>query len=118
MAEHELMDDADLAEGSSRIMEVDGVEIGVIKSNGIVYAFRNICPHEGGPVCTGTVTGHLEQGPETNWELKWARDGEVLYCPWHGTDFDLCTSKSMSKKPLQLKTYPVKVEDGKITITM
>ena len=118
MTEYELMAETELAEGSSRIVSVNGIEIGIIKSKGQIYAFRNICPHEGGPVCRGTVTGHLEQGPETGWELRWAREGEILYCPWHASDFDICNGHAMSKKPLQLKKYLVKVEDGKIKITM
>jgi len=38
-----------------------------------VYAFRNVCPHQNGPV----VEGKLD--PEA----------KKLICPWHGWEFDL-----------------------------
>lgn len=118
MAEYEVMDESEVAEGSSRIVTLNGIEIGIIKSKGRYYAFRNVCPHEGGPVCRGTITGHLVQGPETQWKLKWDREGEILYCPWHGSDFDIVTGEAISRKGLRLETYPLKVEDGKLKITL
>ena len=118
MAEHELMEESEIAEGSSRIVTLNGIEIGIIKSKGHCYAFRNVCPHEGGPVCTGTITGTLVQGPETQWKLKWEREGEILYCPWHATDFEISTGESISRKGLRLQSYPLKVEGGKLKITL
>ena len=118
MAEYELMDESEIPEGSNQIVTLDGIEIGIIKSNGRCYAFRNLCPHEGGPVCTGTITGTLAQGPETEWKLIWEKEGEILYCPWHGSDFDITTGEAMSRKGLRLQTYPLKVVQGKLKITL
>ncbi len=118
MADHELIDESEIPEGSSKLLTLDGIEIGIIKSNGRCYAFRNQCPHEGGPVCTGTITGALAQGPETEWKLIWEREGEILYCPWHGSDFDITTGEAISRKGLRLQTYPLKVEQGKLKITL
>ncbi len=118
MAEYELMNESEIAEGSNRIVTLNDIEIGIFKVKGKLYAYRNVCPHDGGPVCTGTITGSLVQGPQTEWKLKWDREGEILYCPWHGSDFDICTGEALSRKPLRLKSYPVKVEGGKIKITL
>jgi nitrite reductase/ring-hydroxylating ferredoxin subunit len=118
MAEYELMDESEIPEGSSRLVTLKGIEIGIIKSKGHSYAFRNLCPHEGGPVCTGTITGTLVQGPETEWKLEWDREGEILYCPWHGSDFDITTGKAISRKGLRLETYALKVVQGKLKITL
>jgi nitrite reductase/ring-hydroxylating ferredoxin subunit len=118
MADHELIDESEIPEGASKLLTLDGIEIGIIKSNGRCYAFRNQCPHEGGPVCTGTITGALAQGPETEWKLIWEREGEILYCPWHGSDFDITTGEAISRKGLRLQTYPLKVEQGKLKITL
>ncbi len=41
MAEYELMDESEIPEGSSKLVTLDGIEIGIIKSNGHYYAFRN-----------------------------------------------------------------------------
>ncbi len=118
MAEYELMDESEIPEGSSKLVTLDGIEIGIIKSNGHYYAFRNLCPHEGGPVCTGTITGCLAQGPETEWKLIWEREGEILYCPSHGSDFDITTGEAISRKGLRLQTYPLNVVQGKLKITL
>ena len=67
---------------------------------------------------TGTITGTVAQGPETGWQPRWEREGEILYCPWHGSDFDLCTGRALSRKPLRLQSYPVRVENGTVTITV
>ena len=118
MAEYELMDAAEISEGSSRLVTLNDIEIAIFRANGRLYAYRNVCPHDGGPVCTGTITGTLVQGPQTQWKLQWDRDGEILYCPWHGSDFDICTGEALSRKPLRLESYPVKVEGGKIKIAL
>ena len=118
MAEYEVMDSSDIPEGSRQIVTVSGVEIGVFNVNGKFYAYRNLCPHEGGSACRGTLTGHLAQGPETNWDLIWDREDEILYCPSHATDFDILTGESIARKPMRLHSYPIKVEDGKIKITL
>lgn len=118
MADYRLMPASEIAEGSCRLVTVNGVEIGIFRAGGGLRAYRNRCPHDGGPVCTGTITGTLAQGPETGWKPRWEREGEILYCPWHGSDFDLRTGEALSRKPLRLKSYPVRVENGTVTITV
>ena len=118
MAEYELTNESEIPEGSSRLVTLNDIEIGIFKVKGKLYAYRNVCPHDGGPVCNGMITGSLVQGPQTEWKLKWDREGEILYCPWHGSDFDICTGEALSRKPLRLKSYPIKVEGGKIKITL
>jgi nitrite reductase/ring-hydroxylating ferredoxin subunit len=118
MTEYELMDESAIPEGSCEIVVLDGVEIGIFRSRGRLYAYRNRCPHDGGPVCRGKITGNLVQGPETEWKLEWARDGEILYCPWHGSDFDLTTGEAVTRRPLRLRAYAVRVDGGKVRITV
>lgn len=44
-------------------------------------------------------------------EYIWARDGEILRCPWHGWEFDLTTGRSIfNPHKLRLKTYEVTAE--------
>ena len=37
------------AEGGVRIVRSGPTEIGVIRHGGKYYAYRNLCPHQGGP---------------------------------------------------------------------
>ena len=92
MADYQLMPAAEIAEGTCRLVTVNGVDIGIFRT--------------------------LAQGPQTGWQPRWEREGEILYCPWHGSDFDLCTGRALSRKPLRLKSYPVRVENGTVTITV
>ena len=53
MPEKLLCASSDLSDTTVKICEVDGVEIGIIRHNGDVVAYKNVCPHQGGPVCEG-----------------------------------------------------------------
>ena len=64
-------------------------------------ATDNQCPHQGGPLCDGIVTGTSVVCPLHAWKVNLA-SGEVER-PTHGKDH--CVS-----------TYPTRVEDGVILI--
>jgi nitrite reductase (NADH) small subunit len=64
-------------------------------------ATDNQCPHQGGPLCDGIVTGSSVVCPLHAWKVNLA-SGQVER-PTHGTDH--CVS-----------TYPVRVEDGVVLI--
>ena len=118
MADYPLMPASEIAEGDLPAGDRERRGDRHLPHRRSLRAYRNRCPHDGGPVCAGTITGTLAQGPETGWQPRWERDGEILYCPWHGSDFDLCTGRALSRKPLRLKSYPVRVENGTVTITV
>lgn len=43
----------------------------------------------------------------------------VIECPLHGGRFDICTGKALSAPCTQdLKTYPVKIEDGQVFVQL
>ena len=44
-------------------------------------------------------------------EYAWAREGEILRCPWHGWEFDITTGRSVfNPHKTRVKTYEVTVE--------
>ena len=45
----------DIPEGSRKIVQVDGLSIGIFHHKGVFHAFHNSCLHRGGPVCTGRL---------------------------------------------------------------
>src|SRR5205085_1149417 len=55
--EHEISD------GERKIIIDDKVEIGVFRVDGAFYAWRNDCPHQGGPVCQGRLMQGTEAAP-------------------------------------------------------
>jgi 3-phenylpropionate/trans-cinnamate dioxygenase ferredoxin subunit len=91
--------DAEIAEGSVKVVEVGGKRIALCKFNGSVYAIDDVCTHDRGP---------LDQG-----ELI----GEEIECPRHGARFDVTTGRATRLPAIQpVRTYPVRVEDGAIVV--
>lgn len=105
----------DLLAGERMLVEVEGKEIGLFCLGDRYHAALNVCPHELAPVCFGRLTGTTEA--DRPGEYRWVRDGEILVCPWHGWEFDLCTGRALADKR-RLRTYPVTVEDGIIYLTV
>lgn len=99
----------ELPPGSRRILEVDGQSIGVLNVEGTYYALRNSCPHQGGPVCLGWIGGtNLASRP---YELVYARENEIIKCPWHGWEFEIATGRSVfNPHKVRVRTYEVTIE--------
>ncbi len=100
-----------LPPGSRKLVKIGARSIGVFNVNGRIYALRNSCPHQGGPVCLGHLTG-FPTSP-TPGEFEYLRKGEILRCPWHGWEFDVKTGQSwFDPARLRVATYPARVESG------
>lgn len=97
--------------GERKIVEIDGRSVGVFNIAGTFYALRNICPHQGGPLCRGYLTGLLEA--VVPGEFKYTRRGEILRCPWHGWEYDVKTGRSwVDPKRVRTRSYPAHVASG------
>ena len=111
MTKHVVGPASELPPGARKIVEINGRTIGVFNVKGAYYALRNACPHQLAPLCRGYVTGTTL--PSKPGEYNWARDGEILRCPWHGWEFDIMTGQSVfNPHKLRVKTYEVTVERG------
>jgi len=109
MAKHVVGTVAEIPPGQRKIVEVDGISIGVFNVGGAFHALRNRCPHQGAPLCRGSVKGTAL--PSAPGEYVWARDGEILRCPWHGWEFDLLTGRSIfNPHRVRVKAYEVSIE--------
>ena len=95
--------------GERRIVQAAGRSIGVFNVHGTYYALRNSCPHQAAPLCLGAIKGMTL--PSKPGEYHWARDGEILRCPWHGWEFDLRTGQSwFNPGRTRVRLYQVSVE--------
>lgn len=106
----------DFGEGRPRIVEVGGREIGVVRWREELFALRNICPHQYGPMCRGhtmpLLTGDADEGT-----IAADEDRPVVVCPWHGWEFDARTGRAAwGPSTYRIKTYPVVVEDGRVLV--
>jgi nitrite reductase (NADH) small subunit len=66
--------------------------------DGQYYALDGICPHQGGPLGQGTLTG------------------SIVTCPWHGWQFDVRSGQHLVNRALRHPRCAVKVEDGGIWV--
>ena len=83
--------------------------IGVFNVRGRFYALRNHCLHQAALLCVGAIKGMTLPGKPG--EYVWAREGEILRCPWHGGEFDITTGRSIfNPHRSRVKTYEVTVE--------
>jgi nitrite reductase/ring-hydroxylating ferredoxin subunit len=118
MAEHIVGPVADFPPGSHRVVKVGRIEVGIFNVAGVFHALPNLCPHQFGPLCEGTVNGTTACSAATSWQFAWVREGEVVTCPWHGIEFDIATGRSLSSPRMRVRTYPVTVEDGQVKVTI
>ena len=106
---HPICPVSELPPGSKRIVTIEGKSIGVFNLAGEYYALRNLCPHQFAPLCQGKVTGYCETSPVG--EFHWARQGEIIRCPWHAWEFDIKTGRSIfNPHKVRTGTYAVTVE--------
>ncbi|MBI5033151.1 MAG: Rieske 2Fe-2S domain-containing protein [Chloroflexi bacterium] len=88
----------EIPEGERKLIDIDGLSIGIFHFEGGWYAIRNLCLHRGGPVATGTLA-HC-----------------TLTCPWHGFQYDITDGHLLVDPKAKLDTYPVSVKDGVVEI--
>jgi 3-phenylpropionate/trans-cinnamate dioxygenase ferredoxin subunit len=102
--------------------------------HGKFYALRNICPHQFAPLCEEKITGTTL--PSKVGEYSYAREGEIIRCPWHDREFDITIGKSIfnphkvkvrryevsvekadaDDEDESVETFPLSVEDGIVTL--
>jgi nitrite reductase (NADH) small subunit len=85
--EHVLGDLSDFPVGTHRVVKVGRREIGVFNIGGKLYGLPNVCPHQTGPLCEGKPPlGTLVARSENAWKFEWVNEGEIVACPWHGSN--------------------------------
>jgi nitrite reductase (NADH) small subunit len=120
MGRHVVGTLADLPPGSRRIVPLGGpAGIGVYNVGGAFYALRNICPHEGAPLCLGPQRGRVRAELDGDrYRIVSEREGEVVVCPWHEWEFDLTTGRALHDPRQRVKTYPVEVDGDEVAIQL
>jgi nitrite reductase/ring-hydroxylating ferredoxin subunit len=77
---------------------------------GELYAYSNLCLHQGGPACEGLIMHQVEDviGPDKTWIGQKFSDTRVNFvCPWHGYEYDIRTGECAADRRLKLRKYQV-----------
>ncbi len=90
----------ELAEGHAREVEHDGRVYAIFLIDGKISAVDGICPHQGGPLADGPVSGNC------------------VTCPWHGWQFDVTTGSTPINKKLRLPVFEVRIEDNDVLVAV
>lgn len=72
--------------------------IALFNVDGEFHALDGICPHQGGPLGKGKLTGC------------------IVTCPWHGWQFDVQTGQHQTSVSLLHSKFPVKVEGDSVLV--
>jgi nitrite reductase/ring-hydroxylating ferredoxin subunit len=89
----------DVAVGTARKVEADGLVLAVFNVDGEFYVLDDACTHGPGSLSEGYI------------------DGDVIECNFHNGQFDIRTGAVVSPPcMIPVKTYPVTVEDGKVVV--
>ena len=109
---------ADFEDGKPHRVEVDGRALVVVRQTERFYALRDTCVHQGAQLSAGKVSGtSLPCLPGE--EIEYGRIGEILTCPWHGWEYDICTGRSLiNPQKIRVATYKVRVKDGRVLVDM
>ncbi|MBN8889312.1 MAG: 2Fe-2S ferredoxin [Acetobacteraceae bacterium SCN 69-10] len=115
MSRHVVAAARDIPPGGRKLVTVRGRPIAVFNLGGAYYGLLNRCPHQGGSLCEGVLTGLL-QAPRPG-EYVYSRKGEILRCPWHGWEFDIRTGQSYcDPERIRTRAYPVEVAAGQTVV--
>jgi 3-phenylpropionate/trans-cinnamate dioxygenase ferredoxin subunit len=111
MARHVVATAAEIPDGGRKLVEVKGRPVAVFNVKGEYFALYDRCPHEGGSLCAGKLTGLVQSSGPGDYRLT--RRGEILRCPWHGWEFDLRTGRSYcDPRRMRVRNYAVSVQPG------
>jgi nitrite reductase/ring-hydroxylating ferredoxin subunit len=111
MSKHVVAAVTDLPPGSRTLVTVKGRPIAIFNLDGEFFGLMNRCPHQGGDLCAGDLTGLVTA--DRPGEYRMSRPGEIIRCPWHGWEFDIRTGQSWcDPKRFRARAYPVNVEPG------
>ena len=89
-----------VAEGKGLLVVLSGKSIALFKTSGGFYAIENTCPHRGGPLVEGSLSGF-----------------EVT-CPWHAWRFDVRNGECLSAPGPKQVSYKVKTENDDIFVDL
>jgi nitrite reductase/ring-hydroxylating ferredoxin subunit len=91
---------SDVPAGEGRVVEAGGQALAVFNVEGRFYAIDNTCPHRGGPLGEGDVSGTL------------------VACPWHAWRWDVTTGANANNPAVRVACFPVSVERDELFVEL
>jgi nitrite reductase/ring-hydroxylating ferredoxin subunit/uncharacterized membrane protein len=94
-----VLDEKDLPEGTPVVAKAGDFPVCLLRRDGEIFVTGKWCTHLGGPLSEGQI------------------DGDVVTCPWHGSQFDLVTGEVVrGPATINARRFETRIQDGKIEI--
>jgi nitrite reductase/ring-hydroxylating ferredoxin subunit len=114
-------DSSDVPERGRLVVDAGGTPVGIFRVDGELYAYLNVCVHEGGPACQGRIVPRVREVLNDKKEalaLDFDESDMHVCCPWHGFEYSIKTGRHAGVDSLSLRAFPVSEEDGKVYVTV
>ena len=119
MSEHFVCPLAEIKDSEAKVVRIGDIDIGIILRNDAFYAYRNLCPHQGGPACEGLqlpqVVDQIDGAGLFVGQTFDENDMHIV-CPWHGYEYHLDTGVNVCNAKLKLQKFEVVLRDGGIYV--
>jgi 3-phenylpropionate/trans-cinnamate dioxygenase ferredoxin subunit len=116
--EHDVGAVSEFEPGEIRKKMVGSRAIAIVRKGDSFLAVRDLCPHQGAPLSSGTVSGTPRRCVPGE-EIVLDRVGEILICPWHGWEFDLISGGTLDNpRSGRVRTYPVRVKGNRVIVNI
>lgn len=107
------------ADPGRKVIEIGGLEVGVFRLGADFFAYLNVCPHMGGPVCQGKVLPRVEEhvaDDKKSRGMAFSKTQTNIVCPWHGYEFDIRSGQHQGSVQFRLKPIDVRIADGEVFV--
>jgi nitrite reductase (NADH) small subunit len=104
--------------GAPTRVDIPGKDVFVLRAPGdVLFAVKNTCPHQGGPLCLGKVDGTWV--PSAPGEYEWGLEYRVIRCPYHTYEYDLESGRPLGVPGVdKLIRYDVRVDGGRVLVSL
>ena len=118
MGEHIVARLDDIPTNNGLVVKVGPREIGLFRVNDEVYALRNVCPHQAGPIGDGGLFPHhcARVSEDKGVEEYFDYESPVVACPWHGWEFDVRTGVCLADRSQSVARFDTVVKDGQVAV--
>lgn len=118
---HPVGSSEQVPEGGRYVVDIANTTIGIFRFKGALYAYENVCAHEGGPVCQGRLVSRVtevldEQQRSTG--LDFDTDDLHIVCPWHGFEYSVATGSHPGKPQIKLRSFPIEEREGTVYVSL
>ena len=110
----------EVVEGGRLVIELGLTSVGIFRVEGQLYAYENVCMHQGGPVCQGKMLPRVVENIDDTQQIRGESFDESdphIICPWHGFEYSIKTGEHAGRPAIKLRKIEIEETEGHIYVT-